>query len=246
VSCIISRELFERYRYRGDYAEDLDLGIRLIKDGYRIAMLASVKVIHSHNRPPFYYLKRSFVDVVFLLGAFEDASYLPVKSAKGLIAGIVSTAGHVSRWLASLGVSGSQVVLHEELAALITSWRKEFREPLLHRSSRLGDTKLDAFVDALWERYLAASPSLHHSDEWELQQFIEMFLMRLEHFNTFASNVYVEQDASLRAEFCDVVRKTFAAAAGSSLGFLYLDRKDATDSEHEFVEHIKAELKAGI
>lgn len=65
VSCMIGRDIFQQYRYRGDYAEDLDLGIRLIQDGYRVAMLASVKVIHSHNRPAYYYLKRSFVDVVF-------------------------------------------------------------------------------------------------------------------------------------------------------------------------------------
>jgi glycosyltransferase involved in cell wall biosynthesis len=52
VACFLSKEIFNRYQYRGDYAEDLDLGIRLIKDGYRVAMLSSIKVIHSHNRPP--------------------------------------------------------------------------------------------------------------------------------------------------------------------------------------------------
>ena len=40
VSCLIGRELFGTYRYRGDYAEDLDLGIRLIRDDYRVAMLS--------------------------------------------------------------------------------------------------------------------------------------------------------------------------------------------------------------
>lgn len=63
VTCLVSRECFLQFRYRGDFAEDLDLGIRLIRAGYAIAVLSSVQVIHSHTRPAFYHLKRALVDV---------------------------------------------------------------------------------------------------------------------------------------------------------------------------------------
>ena len=56
------RDRFLRYKYEKGYAEDLGLGIRLVKDGFRIAQLFSTGVIHSHVRPSSYYLKRGFVD----------------------------------------------------------------------------------------------------------------------------------------------------------------------------------------
>lgn len=62
VCCLIKKNVFDQYKYRGVYAEDLDLGIRLIQDGYTLARLSSVAVIHSHNRKPFYFLKRAIIE----------------------------------------------------------------------------------------------------------------------------------------------------------------------------------------
>lgn len=66
VACMIRRDVFRAFAYRGNYAEDLDLGLRLIKKGYRLALLGSAPVIHSHNRTAYYYLKRCLVDVTTL------------------------------------------------------------------------------------------------------------------------------------------------------------------------------------
>lgn len=62
----IKREVFYGYQFRANYAEDLELGIRLIKDGHSLAFQSSNAVIHSHNRPALYFLKRSYVDTVSL------------------------------------------------------------------------------------------------------------------------------------------------------------------------------------
>ena len=72
IACLIPKKLFSEYKYRFNYAEDLDLGIRLIKDGHKIAFLSSTRIIHSHNRPPFYFLKRGYVDNLFLSDIFSD------------------------------------------------------------------------------------------------------------------------------------------------------------------------------
>lgn len=72
VTCLIQREVFLQFKYKGDYAEDLDLGIRLIHAGYNLALLSSVQVIHSHTRPALYHMKRALVDVSTLKKILPD------------------------------------------------------------------------------------------------------------------------------------------------------------------------------
>ncbi len=62
VACLVRRDVFEQFRYRGNYAEDLDMGLRLIEAGYKTALMSSVQVIHSHTRQAIYHLKRCLVD----------------------------------------------------------------------------------------------------------------------------------------------------------------------------------------
>lgn len=66
IACLIGKDLFVRYRFRCDYGEDLDLGLRLIRDGHDLALLNSLRIIHSHHRPAYYYLKRGYVDLFFI------------------------------------------------------------------------------------------------------------------------------------------------------------------------------------
>jgi len=72
VACLIRKDIFMQYLYRGNYSEDLDLGFRLIQSGYQLSLLSSVQVIHSHTRPAIYYLKRSIVDYLALNKILPD------------------------------------------------------------------------------------------------------------------------------------------------------------------------------
>lgn len=72
VSCLIKHDVFNKFKYQGDYAEDLDLGIRLIRAGYKIALLSDVQVIHSHTRPAIYHFKRCLVDAIVLKRILPD------------------------------------------------------------------------------------------------------------------------------------------------------------------------------
>lgn len=246
VSCLISRECFMRYRYQGDYAEDLDLGIRLIKDGYRVAMLASVKVIHSHNRPAYYYLKRTFVDVIFLVGLFKDFTYPRCESALGLLAGMVSTAAHVSTWLNALEAAPDARPLGEEISVWVQSSRQTLADLQSQAPVALGDERLDAFLAGVARQYLGAYTVLDARARDEARRFADSFLARLEHFNQFAAAVYGPQDSLLRHELRDVVRKTFAATAGGALGFFYLDRQGQSGPEADMAAAFHRELKAGV
>ena len=66
------RDIFKKFMFTDlKYAEDLDLGLRLIKNGYKIGFLSSVGAIHSHNRNLLYNFKRSYIDrkeLIQLLG----------------------------------------------------------------------------------------------------------------------------------------------------------------------------------
>lgn len=250
VSCLIDRELFMRYRFRGDYAEDLDLGIRLIQDGHRLAMLASMKVVHSHNRPAYYYLKRAFVDVVFLVGMFDDFLYPRCKSVAGLLAGVQQVAYRVSDWLLRLAEQPDGEPLADEVAR----WIVESRQWPIKEASKhfcIDDGRLDTFVRDLV--VIAAAPSQaglsERAAEQEEQQFIDSFIARFDHFNQYAASVYGGGDGRLRNEVADAVRKTFASTLGAALAYLYLEWQhlpDADAEQRQWISGLSAQLRTGI
>jgi len=57
------KNVFSKYQYTNlEFAEDLEMGIRLVKDAYKILLLDTGGVIHSHNRVAEYWVKRSFIE----------------------------------------------------------------------------------------------------------------------------------------------------------------------------------------
>ncbi len=249
VSCMIDRGTFQRYRYQGDYAEDLDLGIRLIQDGYKVAMLASVKVIHSHNRPAYYYLKRSFVDVIFLVNLFPDFEYSHIDSQWGLVAGIVSSAAHLSRWLQT-PLPSSSTEMGEMLRRFTDEGRRSFARIDLEAELNLGDDRLNAWLIALRSssvRKAASGRKLAGKHAAEAQRFLDAFLARVDHFAHFASQTYGPCGDGLVLEARQAVIKAYAAAAGSALAFMFLDLKSQRcEGDMLQAQEIYADLKAGV
>lgn len=252
VACMIPRDLFLKYRYRGDYAEDLDLGIRLIQEGLKVAMLASVKVVHSHNRPPWYYLKRSFVDVVFLVGLFDDFERPACRSIHGLVAGVMQAAFEVSAYLPSL----SKLAQGGDLGASVSSWieaARRWRAPTSKVSLALGESRLEAFIDQIVGEVgaLPRSAFSARADEQAQRDFIDAFLARLDHFNRYASSVYGPADARLCHEYSEAIVKTLAATIGASLAYWVLDQRqlDAgvdSSAERQCAERLFTLLKSGV
>jgi len=62
ISCAIASEVFHKFLYRFNYAEDLDMGLRLLKAGHSLKLLSKTEVLHGHRRDEGYYLKRGFVE----------------------------------------------------------------------------------------------------------------------------------------------------------------------------------------
>ena len=62
ISCAVRKSIFEKYYYHNNFAEDLELGMKILRDGYKIKLLGSLQTIHYHNRSAGYYLKRNFTE----------------------------------------------------------------------------------------------------------------------------------------------------------------------------------------
>jgi glycosyltransferase involved in cell wall biosynthesis len=246
VSCLIPRKLFLEYRYRGNYAEDLDLGIRLIRDDNKVAMLASIKTIHSHNRPAYYYFKRSFVDVIFLVKQFDDFDLPHMQSFEGLFLGIVASARCLSEFIDSFSTEYSDFEIghvleigEQQLATGVSEWNFLGEINLL-------DDKLNEKIGEYRADYLKDRNSFSGEEVSEAQAFFDGFLGRIRHFRSYAESIYVEQDNSLREELIGMYTKNYASSVGSYLGFMYLKKHLLDQHAQDSLEKIRLDLQAGI
>lgn len=83
VCCCFRKNIFDLYRFRKmKYAEDLEIGSRLAKDGHKLAFLSSNGVIHSHNRSSVHFLKRSYTDTRLAPRILEYYPRIPILPRK--------------------------------------------------------------------------------------------------------------------------------------------------------------------
>jgi GT2 family glycosyltransferase len=150
VCAMIRRQAWEDVRFRRiPFGEDLDFAVRARERGWRSTVSDSVRVVHSHRRPPVYHLRRNVLERVYgapLVGDDKISS----AAAEGLDAVAASAQrlfGEVEALLAAIRGSGPFVTLAAHLSA--------FREALaacLEPAAPSGD------LAALAEAIGAASP----------------------------------------------------------------------------------------
>lgn len=70
IAGLYNKTIFEKYKFSQNFGEDVDLAYRLLNNGYKIGLMGSVRVIHSHNRTAHYWLKRHYVDITHLKRIF--------------------------------------------------------------------------------------------------------------------------------------------------------------------------------
>lgn len=246
VACLISKGVFDAYKYRGNYAEDLDLGIRLIKDGMKTAMLSSVKVVHSHNRPPYYYLKRSFVDVIFLTEIFDDFEGPKINlNAHELADEFKALAQELSNWLECWAPrQGAYGATEEELSRAIRTFRRAARSMADNRETYLGDELLDGFLEKIREKCLTFN-SLNVSVP-QRGIVTDTFIGRLKHFSDYVARVYPYLDEDVERSIRNAVVKIYAATVGSLLGFVYDEDRTQPSERRRFRDEFWSELKEGI
>lgn len=215
VACLIPKPLFDQYKYHGDYAEDLTLGVKLIRDGYRVAMLSSIRVVHSHNRPVQYYLRRSFVDVVFLTGIFSDFVPPPANDLEGSLAAAVV--------LSNLSPELTPDPLRSPLDALDAFVARvrgtQFPETIADRWDGFGFKPLQPWLESFYAQP-GRPPALRPSPEIipSFEQMRIMFADRLASLKP-ALSAYPALDETVCRELADAIIKTLAMTIGSQLSF---------------------------
>lgn len=200
----IRKSIFTSYKFQADYAEDLDLGIRLIKDGHSLLFQTSNAVIHSHTRHPMYYLKRSYTDTVSLWkllsvprdnipvpSALEAASYVYAR-LKGGMSALID--GRVDAY-SEEGLHDLSDTLGKNIDHLNPAWRA---------------ITGDGFVDGYFK---AIEPMFHAEIVPTLTDDVKRML---DSFSLFIRSFALAGD--IEKDFRESILKIFCVAAGNYLG----------------------------
>ena len=242
VACLIDSRISKKYKYRLDYAEDLDLGIRLIKDGHKIAFLGTTRIIHSHNRPAYYFLKRGYVDNLFLSEMFSD-----FVTPKINIEDLVTDVAFVYQYL--------NEIIKEKLLSIKFPVTTTIFETTLREAFDLADKQTypgelskqnDDFMDNRFigfiEDFVDPLGFLNSGKQYSgflvnaLMGFITLTI-------NYLNNSYEIIDDKLVNEIMGCIYKEFAIVVGSRLAYCYINK--LTDDNVE-LEKMHTTLKEGI
>jgi glycosyltransferase involved in cell wall biosynthesis len=241
LACLISKSTFARYQYKTDYAEDLDLGLRLIKDGYKIAFLGSTRIIHSHNRTAYYHLKRGYVDQIFLVRVLPGYSVVG-HNFDELISDVAFTYQVIQYILAE---EAWEFQFSHTISQFSAWFIKQFQvickttNPRLTPSvdSRLLDTEFEGFLSRIMEGH---SPKRNDTNppnvSAEVLNFSKMILAYME-------DTYELVDRPIAEDFRSSLYKTFAYQCGTQLAQCFL-RHGGQHSQK--LAQIHSELSKGV
>ena len=244
VSCIIKKDIFEKFRFKKiQSSEDLDLGKRLIQAGYKNAFFFSIGVIHSHNRDPGYFLKRSYVDTKTVA---DIVGYQTQEISKGCtlseILGSVITLYNSLNLIIDSIENASLTLSPRELSAkirfdLLSYFKYSQRnKPEFENKGLCLDSSILAITKYLNNRpdnsNMAQNKLIFDQYEWVLNNFFEY----LDIYDTLE-----DKKEQLRESYY----KIFAVIAGASVASYYLREALNGDLNSEMVA-INAELSAGV
>lgn len=241
LACLISRDVFFKYRYRFNYAEDLDLGIRLIKDGYKIAFLSSTRIIHSHNRPAYYFLKRGYVDNIFLSDIFIDFHIPPIQ-LNNLIRDIFFTYDFLNTLIRE---DISNIKLPCTIPELTDLFTKKFESTITKTYQSINidnnqyvDTEFMLFVNKIYDEYSISVDKVPYDGILmnAMRGFINITF-------DYMKNTYESIDELLIEDIKTCMYKEYALLCGAHLAYCYLKSPD--NVKHE-LKKLDKDLRRGI
>ncbi len=246
VACAIPKDLFNRYRYIGLYAEDVTLGIRLIRDGHLVGMLSSIRVVHSHRRESVYHLRRAFVDMVFLCDIFPDHG-LPESNC--LLGTLVCS---LALWkelkpIASQDVRSPATVLEDYIAEV----RKMVLPNRLHSlksSNGFGYARLSSWMDSVDRAAIEHHWKFDELSVKGVRQTRMMFIDRLSSLLPFLRMAYPMLDDVVAVELSDAIQKALAMTIGLQLACCCLRPRSGIEDRQldELLQELRPIMMAGI
>ena len=224
VACLISRDVFDRYKYHGRYAEDLLLGVQLIKDGHKVAMISNLRVVHSHNRSQGYYLRRAFVDVVFLVAAFPDHPIPPVQRLAGILTAATVLGQHITERKLETGLDADRFL--SQLIGGLRDLQLPSQAVSFTSAISCDHSPFQSWLEHCESENSRPSPILSDEERRTAITARDMFCDRLRGLQDFARGVYPVADESIARQFNDAIQKSLAMSLGAHLAFAYLRRSE--------------------
>jgi GT2 family glycosyltransferase len=246
IACAIPKQLFNEYRYVGQYGEDLTLGIRLIRDGYLVGMLSSIRVMHSHRRPSAYYLRRAFVDVVFLCEIFPDHG-LPVDNC--LLGTLMCS---LVLWSQLKPIDEQDVRLPVKILEDYVANVRQIDFPdhfhSLNDYDDFGYATLSTWIDCVNRAAIEHNWKFDELSVRSVRQTRMMFIDRLSSLLPFLQTAYPMLDNVVAVELSSAIQKTLAMTIGAQLAYCCLRPRSAVEDCQldQLLQELRPIMMAGI
>ena len=212
-SCI-RRDVFNKFKFNDlKYAEDLDLGLRLIKKGFKIGFLSSVGAIHSHNREPLYYFKRSFVDRKSLIHLLGDEPFNWFDTGISSFSEMIQYVRSVYRTINNtIGYIAQSETIYASPLSLFNSFRQIIRTCPPGTNGTGSKNSMHSVMDELLMLTGGDEAEISVNNDVILQQFMSA-LEVFEEYVTPYENVHETID-----DIVSALHKLCAVVIGSSIG----------------------------
>jgi glycosyltransferase involved in cell wall biosynthesis len=210
-SCV-RKDIFNEFLFKElRYAEDLDLGLRLFQKGYKLAFLFSYGVIHSHNRSPDYFFKRSYVDwrsLIHLLN-YETRAWNKLG-----IASIQDMLSLIYCFYCLINISINEIKkkgFPQQAEAFFNELRVVIHKARLSYSETSSEKSLDKILKELAPYTYPATFRQHKVHNMLKYQYMD-FMNSFEEFTSAYKDITVKKDELIAALY-----KFFALVAGTNL-----------------------------
>jgi len=227
VCCCIKKEIFDQYRFkRIQSSEDLDLGIRLMQGGYKLGYLFSAGVIHSHNRNPDYFLKRSYIDTktVSKIVGFNSQEVCDGCSMNEIIGSILTLYAALN----DLATRADYLSFNASPNILIQKITIYMRDYIANKPPDYSLTDIHGPLGTVFGEILHSIPGISPaSDAKQVTLLFDQYIWLLKEFEEFLG-IY-ESLEDKRDDFIISLYKLFAIVAGASISSYYLKRSLSGD-----------------
>ena len=228
VCSCFKKKIFDKFKFeKFNFAEDLNLGIRLLENGYKLAFLHSAGVIHSHNRDAEYFIRRYYVDSKSLVEMFNLVPDMKEKKPDLAIKSINSL---YHKLKLSLAIINAKYPNDINVDIFFSELKQNFDSNEFVMSNSIDDNKLERLISDL--NALSTSISI------DTKLLNTDFFSLLDNFRIY---VRISCDSYNTLELVESTYKLFATYSGSYLGNLYY-----YNSTNKTMQSIDKILKEGV